>query len=214
MNDAEAAAFMDSHLKASVAAMGKATAAAAAIRHEAQPRRAYVTLLARGHGSYVNPLFDSRPAIPDYVRTAAPLLCSLRRSSSRYPLVVLAFNLSLADKVSLRRIGASDIVDIGQHEPLATAAPARPLSGMYAKREPSKHSASDERAAAPPQGQPTSCLLTAHASWIVWGRGDMAQTMLKAFMWRELDGRYDELIFLDADVPPHGLEPCCPSRAL
>ena len=61
------------------------------------PRRAYVTLLARGRGSYVAPRFLERPIVPDYVRTAAPLVCSFRHVRSEYPLIVLAHNLSAAE---------------------------------------------------------------------------------------------------------------------
>lgn len=92
------------------------------------PRRAYVTLLARGGGSYVNPLFDSRPATPDYVRTAAPMICSVKRQRSPYPLIALAHNLSGSELRTLRALGVDEVVHVAER--LAMLASSRP--GMAA----------------------------------------------------------------------------------
>jgi hypothetical protein len=114
-----------------------------------EPRRAYVTLLARGSGTYVSPSFTkrSRAAVPDYVRTAAPMLCSLRRVRSHYPVVVLAHNLTDKEEAALRLLGVHQIYRI----PHALAV----------------HDLS--------RSKPRSCLLQSHGAWQVWGRGDVRE---------------------------------------
>ena len=135
------------------------------------PRRAYVTLLARGSGSYISPHSDTNPAIPDYVASALPLLCSHQRTRSAYPLIVLAANLTAAEQSQLRLHGAAEVIDVTNY-----------------------------RSRSSPLSQPPSCLHPSKGGWIVWGRGDFAETMLKTAVWREFAGRYDEVAFIDADT--------------
>ena len=136
------------------------------------PRRCYVTLVVRGAGSYVTPQHQLQPLLPDYVSTAIPLLCSHQRVVSRYPLLVLAVNLTHKEHAVLRDHGAvvHDLTEEArrQHSLLPAAAP--------------------------------SCTLDSKGAWQVWGRGDFAQTMVKVLLWKALATLgYDEAAFVDAD---------------
>lgn len=163
-----------------VVAMAVAVATAASPTTSPPPNRAYVTLLARGTGSYISPKHNKLPIVPDYVTTALPLLCSFARVGSAYPLFVLVHNLAAAEHARLRAHGASDIIDIADS----------------AREEAARHGREVAPAAARIQ-----CLLNSTGAWVVHGRGDFAQTMLKLLLWRELAARnIDQTIFVDADM--------------
>ena len=165
-------------------------------------RRAYVTLLARGSGSYVSPLYARRPEVPDYVATSLPLLCSFRRVRSAYKLVILVANLTAAEVGILRDVGGdaiADIIDISHYE-----------HGRPTRRHSASAAAVTPPAAAAPTSTvystmerrpPASCLMKGlKGSWMVHGRSDFDSTMLKTAVWRELAGRYEQVAFIDADT--------------
>ena len=110
--------------------------------------RAYVTLLARGTGSYVSPLYARKPEVPDYVATALPMICSFQRVQSAYPLIILAANLSASELRTLREVGGSavhDIIDITSYQR------QQPPAGRV-------------------RASPRSCLVNLKGSWMVHGR--------------------------------------------
>ena len=156
-------------------------------------RRAYVTLLARGFGSYIAPRHEQDPAVPDYVSTALPLLCSFRLIQSAYPLVILASNLSSHEVDTLRWHGADEVVDI---TPRVTQSASFAQQSSYTSSAAAAHARQGIRQSN--RRQPASCLLS--KSWMIWGRSDFAETMLKTAVWRELAGRFDEVAFIDADT--------------
>ena len=150
-------------------------------------RRAYVTLLARGTGSYVSPFWARKPEVPDYVATALPMICSFVRVRSKYQLVVLAANLTAGEHSLLRAVGGDSIsiIDISRYQQKASSGAS---------------DAANAAAASPKGAAPLSCLITMRGSWMVHGRSDFASTMLKTAVWRELAGIYDQVAFVDADT--------------
>jgi len=136
-------------------------------------RRCFATLIVQGGGgSYIAPQHELRPVLPDYVSTAIPLLCSLRRVGSSYPIVVLAVNITHAESKALGAHGAivRDVSALAAQQHMALPIEAR------------------------------SCKLDTKGSWQVWGRGDFAQTMVKALLWKELaELGYDEVAYVDGD---------------
>lgn len=171
-----------------------ATRATSSIRTSAeQPkRRAFITLVARGSGHYIAPT-ERHARTPNYLLTVLPLLCSFIRVRSRYPLLVLAANLSQSEETALLAYGATSVLPLeaAMVQQLSRIANAGYLHTM-------------------------SCILQQKGGWMVSGRTDFRETVLKLAIWSLFD-HFDEVAYLDADSiflrhPDSAFDSLTPSR--
>jgi hypothetical protein len=135
------------------------------------PRRAFVSLAARGEGHFAQPYESKRDLLPDYLSVIASMLCSFRLWRSRYPMIILASNVTSTDIAFMLTQGASRVVDVS----LLNMRRYLPTSEQPATRPDCSIRQKDGRPA-----------------WFVANRGDFIKTLLKAAAWNLTE--FDEVI--------------------